>query len=805
MQHTKAVCSALRSSAWLVPILLSVAAMPTQGVELLISSRAADQVLRGDGNTGDPIDTGQGAGAGVFIGATVPGGHGGLSLPMDLLLGTDGNVYVVSQGTHSIKAYDGTTGQYLNDFVASGSGGLGTPWGMTWGPDGNLYVSSNATHQILRYQGLAGASPGAFMDVFVAAGSGGLSGPRGLVFGNDQWTGPDGPPGVAQDGFPELYVASGGTGSVLRYNGLTGEFVDVFAEIPPPATPVSLIYQQNFSRNTPRYNELTLGNLLVSYDTGVIQEWSGALTTLEAFHDTDFGVFFGPSLVEGLMAWGPRVMNDPDRMRRQTLYVPDLTTGFINLVSADRTDLGVLANVVTAFGGAVPHSLLFKCGRNPATLIRRVLNPNGLQGTIHTVVLQGDNLGAVSAVLLRRMRNTGIRLDDDGDVVILGTNRRMSGDDLLVDFNLSNAEAGRYAIEPVDSCEVAIPFQDVFLVYLPTLTNPSFEQGYVSDREDAPICDDPGANGNKSRPLHWDTFKGGDFELGSQEQFDARRDGNVWHPCGALRNVTGIHYASLQNNFSNNDWHGIYQTIAAPFVDGQTALLDYDLFVDANVASFQGMSTGVLRFVDGDNYSGVLISEVEIANTQNANGDILVRSPDFRVTVPAGHVYQSNPPLLTIELIMRSVPGDACPAAVCGQILTLKAFHVDNLRRTAVPCEEQADSDGDGIGDECDNCPGVANNNQLDSDGDGVGDACDNCPTTFNPDQADSDGDGIGDACDPDTGNGGGGGPGTDPDDQQPDPPPGCAPVGCGTGAALALPLTAAALLGSKRRPRRRA
>ncbi|RME62846.1 MAG: hypothetical protein D6778_10505 [Nitrospirae bacterium] len=60
------------------------------------------------------------------------------------------------------------------------------------------------------------------------------------------------------------------------------------------------------------------------------------------------------------------------------------------------------------------------------------------------------------------------------------------------------------------------------------------------------------------------------------------------------------------------------------------------------------------------------------------------------------------------------------------------------------------DIDGDGLQDNLDNCPSVANASQTDSDGDLIGDACDLCPSIYNPlHQVDTDGDGIGDECDP--------------------------------------------------------
>src|SRR5439155_4066538 len=54
------------------------------------------------------------------------------------------------------------------------------------------------------------------------------------------------------------------------------------------------------------------------------------------------------------------------------------------------------------------------------------------------------------------------------------------------------------------------------------------------------------------------------------------------------------------------------------------------------------------------------------------------------------------------------------------------------------------DSDGDGFDDSVDNCRYIFNPDQRDRDRDGIGDVCDNCPSTNNADQTDRDHDGTG-------------------------------------------------------------
>ena len=132
----------------------------------------------------------------------------------------------------------------------------------------DLFVSAASRNSIIRFD-----DSGNLLGDFVAPGAGGLTDPQGLAFG------PDG----------HLYVSShtgvAGTNSVLRFNGFTGAFIDVFAILPDMVWPAeinfrgNLLYVSDFSAGpTGRISRFDLnGNFVDHFATGIIgadgQSW----------------------------------------------------------------------------------------------------------------------------------------------------------------------------------------------------------------------------------------------------------------------------------------------------------------------------------------------------------------------------------------------------------------------------------------------------------------------------------------------------------------------------------------------------
>ena len=118
------------------------------------------------------------------------------------LIGADGSLYVGDYYGNQVLHFD-ASGNALPSF---GAGHLTSPQDMIFGPDGNLYVGGT-DGSVQKF-----SPSGAFLGTFVSAGSGGLSNAKGMAFG------PDG----------NFYVASYGNNSILRYDGKTGAFLNVF-------------------------------------------------------------------------------------------------------------------------------------------------------------------------------------------------------------------------------------------------------------------------------------------------------------------------------------------------------------------------------------------------------------------------------------------------------------------------------------------------------------------------------------------------------------------------------------------------
>jgi DNA-binding beta-propeller fold protein YncE len=212
--------------------------------------------------------------SGAFAGVVAP--NQGVSQIQGLTRGPDGSIYGSYFDTKTNA--DGRVLRIRQDgtvetFVAPGSGGLLFPLGLTFGPDGNLYVATAVGNNVAGSVLRYDGTTGVFLDVFATTG---LSVPQDLVFG------PDG----------NLYVTNGFGDSISRFDGTTGASLGFF--VPPGGFGLDAPIGLAFGPSEDLY--------VASFPTNTIFRFAGATGALvSAFDlpyqdgaDTLLDVAFGP-------------------------------------------------------------------------------------------------------------------------------------------------------------------------------------------------------------------------------------------------------------------------------------------------------------------------------------------------------------------------------------------------------------------------------------------------------------------------------------------------------------------------------
>ena len=286
------------------------------GQYLYVSSFITNEILRYDGNTGK------------FIDKFVSPHNGEISDPKYMAFGHDGDLYVSSTETDTILRFNGDDGKLNDIFIDRNVGQIKSPRGLLFGPQGDLFVSNaedssvqrffkNGTakgefvesnqslqlnnsslsitgnvHGLINPEGIAffpncldnmsanlenfssvsknesddpcyflvssaknnlifryvynENTESLFKDVFV--GDEKIKNPQSLMFG------PDG----------NLYVSSFDTDEILRFDGVTGEFIDVFASSGGLNGPAGMLFDD---KSSSLYVSSKNSNQILRYDS----------------------------------------------------------------------------------------------------------------------------------------------------------------------------------------------------------------------------------------------------------------------------------------------------------------------------------------------------------------------------------------------------------------------------------------------------------------------------------------------------------------------------------------------------------
>ena len=191
-----------------MPNSIVVKQLPSILVFLFLTFQVEAQIFSSRFSSHDIYKYDEVTGVRIGEGAFIPA-QSGLVNPHGIIdRGTD---IIVASWTHEIKRYDRETGAFLGNYIQSNEG-LSNPVYLEVGPDGNLYVSSQMNDRIFRYnfEGETGVS----IDGGPWISGGVMDGPSGF-----DWS-PDG---------TLFYVAGRHSANVLAYNASTGGLVGEFS------------------------------------------------------------------------------------------------------------------------------------------------------------------------------------------------------------------------------------------------------------------------------------------------------------------------------------------------------------------------------------------------------------------------------------------------------------------------------------------------------------------------------------------------------------------------------------------------
>jgi len=205
---------------WALALASAIALQATAGAQPLFIGDAQNDTIEG-------LDVGTGKYLGAFVHSSINtetykiSGPRGVIFVGNVLLVANQNVNQPIAG--EILKFDAQTGSFLGALVpASDAHAPFAPRGIVAGPNGIIYVADNGNFDGVHWGRVALFSlQGAWLGDLNPTGFGAEFDPRGLVFG------PDGLLYVSVTG--NLAAGDRGSGYVVRFNPVTGGFVDVFA------------------------------------------------------------------------------------------------------------------------------------------------------------------------------------------------------------------------------------------------------------------------------------------------------------------------------------------------------------------------------------------------------------------------------------------------------------------------------------------------------------------------------------------------------------------------------------------------